>query len=394
MACYQFANEMQVGDLVFAKRGRHEIVGYGVVTSSYRHEPHRKEFSQVRSVDWKKSGTWTRERPLVTKTLTDIGKYPALVTDIRRALGLDAESDLEPPELKPVPSYALEDALRDLFIPRSEVEEALSLLRYKKNLVLQGPPGTGKTFFAKRLAYLLLGEKSLDRIEQVQFHQSYSYEDFVQGYRPTDAGGFARADGPFMRFCDKALQDTESDHVLVIDEINRGNLSKIFGELLMLIEADKRSEAWATTLTYTKEGETSFYIPKNVHIIGTMNTADRSLAMVDYALRRRFAFVDVKPAFSQPTFLKKLDSLGADSTLRERINKRFEGLNQRIQDDANLGQGFCIGHSYFCQTGAMSPNDQWYRRIINNEIAPLLKEYWPDDEERALEATARLLDDD
>ena len=197
-----------------------------------------------------------------------------------------------------------------------------------------------------------------------------------------------------MRFCDKALQDQESDYVLVIDEINRGNLSKIFGELLMLIEADKRSEAWATTLTYTKEGETSFYIPKNVHIIGTMNTADRSLAMVDYALRRRFAFVDVKPAFSQPTFLKKLDALGVDSALRERIKKRFEGLNQRIHGDANLGHGFCIGHSYFCQTGAMSPNEQWYRRIIGSEIAPLLKEYWPDDEERALEATARLRDDD
>ena len=359
MACYQFANEMQVGDLIFAKRGRYEIVGYGVVTSSYRHEPHRKEYRHVRSVKWKKSGQWTRERPLVTKTLTDIGKYPALVADIRGALGLKAESDLELSELKPVPSYALEDALRDLFIPRSAVEEALSLLRYKKNLVLQVPPGTGKTFFAKRLAYLLLGEKDLDRIEQVQFHQSYSYEDFVQGYRPTDAGGFARADGPFMRFCDKALQDPKSDYVLVIDEINRGNLSKIFGELLMLIEADKRTEAWAITLTYTREGETRFYVPANVHIIGSMNTADRSLAMVDYALRRRFAFVDVKPAFSQTTFLKKLDALGADSALRNRIIERFEGLNQRIRDDANLGEGFCIGHSYFCQTGGMAADDQW-----------------------------------
>ena len=395
LACYQFANEMQVGDIVFAKCGRREIVGYGVITSSYRHEPRRELYRQVRSVEWRKRGSWApRKKPFVTKTLTEIGKYPALVADIREALALGVDADTEVPESKPIPAYSMDEALGELFIPRSGIEEALNLLRYKKNLVLQGPPGTGKTFFAKRLAYLLLGEKDLDRIEQVQFHQSYSYEDFIQGYRPTDAGGFARADGPFMRFCDKALQDTESEYVLVIDEINRGNLSKIFGELLMLIEADKRTEAWATTLTYTREGETPFYIPKNVHIIGTMNTADRSLAMVDYALRRRFAFVDVKPAFSQAIFLKKLMALGADSALQDRIIERFDRLNRKIGDDANLGEGFCIGHSYFCQTGRTTADDQWYRRIIGSEIKPLLREYWPDDEDRSREETAYLLDDD
>ena len=393
LACYQFANEMQVGDSVFAKRGRREIVGYGVITSSYRHEPGREMYCQVRSVTWRKRGTWTpREKPFVTKTLTEIGKYPALVADIRKALALDVDGG--GPESKPIPSYVMDEALGELFISRSGIEEALNLLRYKKNLVLQGPPGTGKTFFAKRLAYLLLEEKDSDRIEQVQFHQSYSYEDFVQGYRPTDAGGFSRTDGPFMRFCDKALQDTESDYVLIIDEINRGNLSKIFGELLMLIEADKRMEAWATTLTYAREGETPFYIPKNVHIIGTMNTADRSLAMVDYALRRRFAFVDVKPAFSQTIFLKRLTALGTDSALRDRIIERFERLNRKIGDDANLGEGFCIGHSYFCHRGGTAADDQWYRRIIGSEIKPLLREYWPDDEDRSREETAYLLDDD
>ena len=396
LACYQFANEMAVGDVVFAKRGRREILGYGVITSSYRHEPHRGEFSHVRSVEWKMRGAWTpRERPLVTKTLTEIGKYPALVAQIRAALGLDENAVPETePDLRPIQAYDLDDALHDLFVQRAGVETALSLLRYKKNLVLQGPPGTGKTFFAKRLAYLLLGEKDLDRIEQVQFHQSYSYEDFVQGYRPVDDGGFTRADGPFMRFCDKALQDTESDYVLIIDEINRGNLSKIFGELLMLLEADKRSEAWATTLTYTKEGEPRFYIPKNLHVIGTMNTADRSLALVDYALRRRFAFWDIKPAFGFTAFTKQLASLGADSGLRDRIVQRMERLNSVISEDLNLGEGFCVGHSYFCQTGGPPADEAWYKRIVATEIEPLLKEYWIDDRERPQEEIARLLDDD
>src|SRR5262249_7527587 len=167
--------------------------------------------------------------------------------------GIEAEQDPEPEkETVPSPGYSIDDAVQELFLARTGVEEAIELLRYKKNVVLQGPPGVGKTFFAKRLAYLLLGEKDLDRIAQVQFHQSYSYEDFMQGYRPVDGGGFARVDGPVMRFCDQSLQDAASPYVLIVDEINRGNLSKIFGELLLLIEADKRSEAWGTTLTYSK----------------------------------------------------------------------------------------------------------------------------------------------
>lgn len=395
LACHQFAQEMAVGDVVFAKQGRHQIIGYGVVTSGYRHEPQREHYQHVRSVLWKKRGSWVpRDRPLVTKTLTEIGRYPELVQDIHRALGLDGgnEPQMEPEEL-PVRGYALEQALQELFLPRTEVEEALELLRYKKNLVLQGPPGVGKTFVARHLAYLLLGEQDPQRVEQVQFHPSYSYDDFVQGYRPVDGKGFQRVDGPFLRFCDQALQDGKSPYVLVIDEINRGNLSKIFGELLMLIEGDKRDERWGMTLAYSREGERRFHVPDNIHVIGTMNTADRSLALVDYALRRRFAFVDVRPGFHHEGFARRLSALGVSPSLLARIVARLSRLNERIAEDPSLGEGFCIGHSYFCHAGAGAADEGWYRRIVRTEIAPLLREYWFDDRARASEEESRLLEE-
>lgn len=395
-ACHQFVHDMKVGDLVFAKRGRKEIVGYGFVKSVYRYEPSRGSYVHVRSVDWKKKGQWTpRERPLVTKTLTDIAAHHELVNEIKAAIGIGSEA--KPPVMPPPPArtpYTIGDALNEMFIKRTTLLEAIELLRYKKNLVLQGPPGVGKTYAAKRLAYLLLGEKDSERVELVQFHPSYSYEDFVQGYRPTDGGAFKRVDGPFLRFCDQAMQDPNLPYVLIVDEINRANLSKVFGELLMLIEADKRSDAWAASLIYGKEGEAKFHVPKNLHIIGTMNTADRSLAMVDYALRRRFAFIDLGPGFAQPSFAEHLNALGVDAVLRERIITRVERLNSRIREDSSLGNGFCVGHSYFCQTAGAAADGDWYKRIVRTEIGPLLREYWFDNQERADEELASLLDDD
>ena len=193
--------------------------------------------------------------------------------------------------------YQMDDALSVLFLEQSSLERFLEIWEEKKNLILQGAPGVGKSFVAKRLAYLLLNEQDAGRIESVQFHQSYSYEDFVQGYRPDKKGGFLLRDGIFHRFCEKAAISPNRRHVFIIDEINRGNLSKILGELMLLIDHDKRGPSWATSLTYSEPNEPLFFVPENIYLLGMMNTADRSLSIVDYALRRRFSFVSLEPMF-------------------------------------------------------------------------------------------------
>ncbi|MCY7352937.1 MAG: AAA family ATPase [Cytophagaceae bacterium] len=265
------------------------------------------------------------------------------------------------------------------------LEEALAVLNYKRNLILQGPPGVGKTFVAQRLAEAILGGRDPGRLRIVQFHQSYAYEDFVQGYRPDGHGGFRLRNGVFYEFCQLAQRQPTRPFVLVIDEINRGNLSKIFGELLLLLEADKRNVTHAIALTYS---ETAFYIPPNLFLIATMNTADRSLAMVDYALRRRFAFMELEPEFGDK-FIQLLYERGVEIIFAERIAASLQSLNQTIKHDPSLSASFCIGHSYFLNP---TPNHTtWLRRIINLEIAPLLREYWFDDSEKAVFEINKLL---
>lgn len=288
--------------------------------------------------------------------------------------------------------YTIDEAMRGLFLDRAEFERILEIWRDKKNLVLQGAPGVGKSFIARRLAYALMAQKDADRVAVVQFHQSYGYEDFIQGYRPTRDGGFELRDGVFHRFCEQARRDPGRTHVFIIDEINRGNLSKVFGELMLLIEHDKRSSDWAARLAYADEEADPFYVPENVFLLGMMNTADRSLSLVDYALRRRFAFVPLKPGFTSPGFGEHLRARGASPAIISAVIQGMQELNAAIADDkVNLGPGFQIGHSFFTPADGQSVGANWFRRVVDTEIRPLLEEYWFDAPERADDWCARLL---
>lgn len=265
--------------------------------------------------------------------------------------------------------YTKKEFLEEVYIEESDYDFLVRLLNRKKNIILQGAPGVGKTFLSKRLAYSILGKKDEDKIKFIQFHQNYSYEDFIIGYKP-HKNGFKLKYGVFYNFCKKAKEDPQSKYFFIIDEINRGNLSKIFGELMMLIENDYRD--MEIDLAY---GEERFCVPKNVYIIGIMNTADRSIAMIDYALRRRFSFFDVKPAFDNNRFLEYIKDFNNQKILK--LVDKIKELNDEIRADFSLGEGFCIGHSYFFFDGDCS--DEHLYDIVEFDIIPLLKEYWFDD---------------
>ncbi|MGN8856111.1 AAA family ATPase [Catenibacterium mitsuokai] len=368
---WQFANEMKIGDIVFVKKGMHQIIGRGVVMSDYEYDNTRDdEYKNIRQVDWTHNGEWPHPGQAVMKTLTDITSYTDYVEKLNSLFEDETEEDAEDVE-KTYPPYTKEDFLSEVFMPEEEYDKLSGILRIKKNIILQGAPGVGKTFVAKRIAFSMMGVKDVERVMMVQFHQSYSYEDFIMGFRPS-TDGFELKRGAFYNFCKKAEIDGDNDYFFIIDEINRGNLSKIFGELFMLIENDKRGVS--LQLLYSDE---KFSVPKNIYIIGMMNTADRSLAMLDYALRRRFAFFEIKPGFTTDGFREYRMSL--ENEKFDKLIACVESLNNVISNDESLGDGFCIGHSYFCNLLPDTINDQVLSGIVEYELIPLLKEYWFDE---------------
>lgn len=502
LATWEFVHEMNIGDVVFAKKGRGRIVGRGVVTGEYEYDEERDEFIHCRSVDWNKTGEWNIQEALVMKTLTNLTSYPDYVKKLNAlvegnsttenghnywwlcanpkiwsiagwAVGeeqdytlyntagnkrrifqhfLDAKTgdkvicyeanptkqitglaviskgsdgericfkkeetlaspiDLSTiksiPELAgmeflvnpngsffhltekeyttllnlirdendeaapttPTETYTRENFLKEVYMSGEDFDTLQRLVRMKKNVILQGAPGVGKTFCARRLAWAMMGEKDESRVALIQFHQNYSYEDFVMGYKPSGSS-FELQKGLFYKFCTTAANHPNREYFFIIDEINRGNLSKIFGELLMLIEKDYRGEK--LTLAYKDE---KFAVPANLYLIGMMNTADRSLALIDYALRRRFSFFEMHPGFDSEGFKAYLTE--KNNTHLNKLTERLKELNCQIAADDSLGRGFEIGHSYLCTTGTV--NDEWLKSVVAYDIIPMLQEYWFD----------------
>ena len=391
LATWEFANVMKPGDVVFAKKGVKKLVGRGIVTSDYMFDAsHKDEYKNIRRVNWTNKGEWdhTDLGFAPSKTLTDETHLPHYIEQLNALFEDDAGEEIKEVEIQPQvqeveiqpQDYTPEDFLNEVYMSEADYQRLVNLLKHKKNIILQGAPGVGKTFAAKRLAYSMMGVKDSSRVMMVQFHQSYSYEDFIMGFRPASTG-FELKEGPFYSFCKKAEMDSDKDYFFIIDEINRGNLSKIFGELMMLIENDKRGVP--LQLLYSNE---KFSVPENVHIIGMMNTADRSLAMMDYALRRRFAFFEISPAFDTEGFRSYLE--GKKNTKFNNLIAAIIRLNEDIEKDETLGRGFCIGHSYFCTENAI--DDMWLKAVVNYEILPLLNEYWFDEPDKVEDWESKL----
>lgn len=372
LAVWQFSHEMSIGDVIFARMGTRQIIARGVILSDYKYEQDGEEFLNIRNTKWTKIepslGFVTKQLPL--KILTEITQYPDQIDELENLFSSKETDDVLLPNTDK--KYTKEDFLQDVYMSEEKYNTLVELINTNRNVILEGAPGVGKTYAAKRLAYSMIGTKDADRVMLVQFHQNYSYDDFIEGYRPSnESNGFEIRKGAFYNFCKRAEEDdNDKEYFFLIDEINRGNLSKIFGELMVLIEKDKRGNQ--LQLMYSNE---KFSVPKNVVIIGMMNTADRSLAILDYALRRRFVFFEMTPAFETEGFKEYQASLNS-----ERFDKLIEcikRLNYEIANDESLGEGFCVGHSYFC--GLSQADKKTLSNINEYQIIELLKEYWFDE---------------
>ncbi len=370
-SAFQFVNGIKPGDVIFVRKGDNTILGRGIVTSDYIYDDSPDdEYKHFRLVEWQQNGSWDIPLQSALKMLADITPYTDYVEKLNSLFGIEVQGTEDGVALN-YPPYGREDFLKDVYMQPEQYDRLVRLVENKMNIIIEGAPGVGKTFTAKRLAYSMLGEKDPERVEMIQFHQSYNYEDFIEGFRPSEKGtGFDIKRGAFYKFCRTAQEDPDNKYFFIIDEINRGNVSRIFGELFMLIEPDKRGNE--LQLLYSGE---RFNVPRNIYLIGLMNTADRSIAMIDYALRRRFVFFDMQPGFESEGFIKYRQSF--NSPKFDSLIACVQELNKAITDDPALGAGFCVGHSYF--SNLKSADDETLNNIVEYEMIPLLQEYWFDD---------------
>ena len=323
--------------------------------------------------------------PDVSRNIAD---YVKLVEKYKQGpgkrTGTPHDGEDQKPEPEPVASYAIKDIINEgCFLEEHDLKMILNRLKSRKNLILQGPPGTGKTYLAKRLGFALLGHKSDSEVRQFQFHPGMAYEDFVRGWRPVGDGKLELRDGPLLEAIVEAQSKPNSKVVIVIEEINRGNPANVLGEMLTLLEADKRKEDDALALSYPRDDNERVYVPDNLYVIGTMNVADRSLALLDFALRRRFAFYNLEPIFGDSWRRWVRKQCGISDGFLRKIAARLDELNETISEDKSLGARFKIGHSYVTPSEKINDPDNWFNQVVETEIGPLLDEYWFDDPDAA-----------
>ncbi|MDE0308807.1 MAG: AAA family ATPase [Acidiferrobacterales bacterium] len=364
------------------------------ISEAVASDDHARRLIQFAFGDHKQDYEFWLRQPRWAEQYRTVSTTPAYIADDQE----EADTDSEEIEFEP---YEISDILDDgCFLSEEALKSALSRLREKKNLILQGPPGTGKTWLAKRLGYLLVGTKDREItrkcMRSVQFHPSLSYEDFVRGWRPDGDGRLSLTDGIFLEAVKKAERaEPDSPFIIAIEEINRGNPVQIFGEMLTLLEKDKRKEGEAIELAYRRSETERIFIPNNLYVIGTMNIADRSLALVDFALRRRFAFVSLEPVFNETWLEWCVKQSGVDKEVLSRIQERMIKLNKEIAEDRTLGEQFKIGHSYVTPAPGEQVVDTqtWFTEIVETEIAPLLEEYWFENPDKAASSKNNLLQD-